>query len=164
LGAAIRREVQAVDPGVPVFGILTMDDIVVRHLAARRFALELLGVFAVVAFLLAAIGVYGVIAYTFSQRIGEIGLRMALGAQRGDILKIVLGEGALMVVAGVAAGLVGALMLTRFMQAMLFDITPTDPLTFGALTTILAAVALLASLIPAQRASYVDPLVALRHE
>jgi putative ABC transport system permease protein len=164
LGEAIRREVQAVDPGVPVFGIRTMDDVVARTLAARRFALELLGVFAAIAFLIAAIGIYGVMAYTFSRRTGEIGLRMALGAQRSDILKVVLGEGARMVVFGVAAGLIGSAILTRFLQPMLFEIRPTDPTTFGVLTTLLVSVALLACLIPAQRASRVDPLMALRHE
>jgi len=164
LGEAIRREVRAVDPGVPVFAIRTMDDVVARNLAARRFALELLGIFAAVAFLLAAIGIYGVMAYTFSRRTGEIGLRMALGAQRIDILKIVLGEGALMVVFGVAAGLIGSAMLTRFLQTMLFEIKPTDPITFGVLTALLVSVALLACLIPAQRATRVDPLMALRHE
>jgi len=164
LGEAIRREVQAVDPGLPVFGIRTMDEVVAKNLAARRFALELLGVFAAVAFLLAAIGIYGVMAYTFSRRTGEIGLRMALGAQRSDILKIILGEGALMVVFGVAAGLIGSAILTRFLQTLLFEIKPTDPITFGVLTALLASVALLACLIPAQRASRVDPLVALRHE
>jgi predicted permease len=164
LGEAIRREVQAVDPGVPVFGIRTMDDVVARTLGARRFALELLGVFAAVAFLLAAIGIYGVMAYTFSRRIGEIGLRVALGAQRSDILKVVLGEGALMVAFGVAAGLIGSAMLTRFLQTMLFEIKPTDPITFGVLTALLVSVALLACLIPAQRATRVDPLMALRHE
>jgi predicted permease len=164
LGEAIRHEVQAVDPGVPVYGIRTMDEVVGKNLAARRFALELLGVFAAVAFLIAAIGIYGVMAYTFSRRIGEIGLRMALGAQRSDILKIVLGEGARMVVFGVAAGLIGSAILTRFLQTLLFEIKPTDPITFGVLTALLASVALLACLIPAQRASRVDPLMALRHE
>jgi predicted permease len=164
LGEAIRREVQAVDPTVPVFGIRTMDSVVAKNLASRRFALELLGFFAAVAALLASIGIYGVMAYTFTRRIGEMGLRMALGAQRNDILKIVLGEGARIVVLGVAAGLIGAAMLTRFLQTMLFDIEPTDPITFGALTTLLALVALLACLIPARRATRVDPLVALRHE
>jgi putative ABC transport system permease protein len=164
LGEAIRREVQAVDPGIPVFGIWTMDDVVAKNLAARRFALELLGVFAAVAFLLAAIGIYGVMAYTFSRRIGEIGLRMALGAQRSDILKVALGEGARMVVFGVAAGLIGSAILTRFLQTLLFEIKPTDPITFGVLTALLVSVALLACLIPAQRASRVDPLMALRHD
>ena len=164
LSEAIRREVQAVDQSIPVFGIQTMDDVVAKNLSARRFALEILGIFATVAFLLACIGIYGVVAYTLSQRTGEIGLRMALGAQRSDILRIVLGEGALIVVAGVGAGLFGSVMLTRFLQTMLFEIKPTDPVTFTALTILLAGVALMASFIPARRASRIDPLVALRHE
>jgi predicted permease len=164
LGEAIRGEVQAVDQTIPIFGIQTMDEIVARSLAARRFALETLGIFAIVAFLLACVGIYGVMAYAISQRIGEIGLRMALGARRGDILRVVLNEAARIVIAGVGAGLLGSLVLTRFLQNLLFDIKPTDPLTFGALTILLAGVALLASFIPAQRASRIDPLVALRHE
>jgi predicted permease len=164
LGEAIRHEVQAVDPGVPVYGIRTMDEVVGKNLAARRFALELLGVFAAVAFLIAAIGIYGVMAYTFSRRTSEIGLRMALGAQRSDILKIVLREGARMVAFGVGAGLIGSAILTRFLQTLLFEIKPTDPITFGVLTTLLVSVALLACLIPARRATRVDPLMALRHE
>jgi ABC-type antimicrobial peptide transport system permease subunit len=103
-------------------------------------------------------------AYTFSRRIGEIGLRMALGAQRSDILKIVLGEGALMVGFGVVAGLIGSAMLTRFLQTLLFEIKPTHPIAFGVITTLLILVALLACFVPAQRATRVDPLVALRHE
>jgi ABC-type antimicrobial peptide transport system permease subunit len=103
-------------------------------------------------------------AYAISQRTGEIGLRMALGARRGDILKVVLNEAVLIVIAGVGAGLLGSLLLTRFLQNLLFDVKPTDPLTFGALTILLAGIALLASFIPARRASRIDPLVALRHE
>jgi putative ABC transport system permease protein len=164
LSEAIRREVQAVDQTIPVFGIQTMDEVVARSLAARRFALEILGIFAIVAFLLACVGIYGVMAYAISQRTGEIGLRMALGARRGDILRVVLNEAAPIVIAGVGAGLLGSLLLTRFLQNLLFDIKPTDPLTFGALTILLAGVALLASFIPARRASRIDPLVALRHE
>jgi predicted lysophospholipase L1 biosynthesis ABC-type transport system permease subunit len=113
---------------------------------------------------IAAIGIYGVMAYTFSRRIGEFGLRMALGAQRSDILKVALGEGARMVVFGVAAGLIGSAASTRFLQTLLFEIKPTDPITFGVLTALLASVALLACLIPARRATRVDPLMALRHE
>ena len=164
LSEAIRREIQAVDPTIPVFGIQTMDEVVARSLAARRFALEILGIFAIVAFLLACVGIYGVMAHTFSQRTSEIGLRIALGAQRRDILKIVLSDAALIVVLGVAAGLVGSLMLTRFLQTLLFDIKATDPITFSSLAALLAAVALLACLIPAHRASRVDPLISLRHE
>jgi putative ABC transport system permease protein len=164
LGEAIRREVQAVDQTIPVFGIQTMDEVVARSLGARRFALEILGIFAIVAFLLACVGIYGVMAYAISQRTGEIGLRMALGARRGDILRIVLNEAALIVIAGVGAGLLGSLLLTRFLQTLLFNIKPTDPLTFGALTLLLSGVALLASFIPARSASRIDPLLALRHE
>jgi putative ABC transport system permease protein len=164
LSEALRREIQAVDPTIPVFGIQKMDDIVATSLAARRFALEILGIFAIVAFLLACVGIYGVMAYAISQRTGEMGLRMALGARSGDILRIVLSEAGLIVIAGVGAGLLGSLLLTRFLQTLLFDIKPTDPLTFGALTILLAGVALLASFIPARKASRIDPLVALRHE
>ena len=141
-----------------------MDEIVAKSMAARRFALEILGIFAIVAFLLVCVGIYGVMAYAISQRTGEIGLRMALGARRSDILRIVLSEAGLIVVAGVGAGLMGSLVLTRFLQTLLFDIKPTDPLTFGTLTILLAGVALLASFIPARKASRIDPLVALRHE
>jgi predicted permease len=164
LSEAIRREIQAVDPTIPVFGIQTMDEVVAKSMAARRFALEIMGIFAIVAFLLACVGIYGVMSYAISQRTGEIGLRMALGARRGDILRVVLNEAALIVIAGVGAGLIGSLLLTRFLQNLLFDIKPTDPLTFGALTILLAGVALLANFIPARRASRIDPLVALRHE
>jgi ABC-type antimicrobial peptide transport system permease subunit len=103
-------------------------------------------------------------AFAISQRTGEIGLRMALGARRGDILRVVLNDAALIVIAGVGVGLLGSLLLTRFLQTLLFDVKPTDPLTFGALTILLAGVALLASFIPARRASRIDPLLALRHE
>ncbi len=164
LGEAIRREVQSVDPTIPVFNTQTMNDVVAKSLAARRFALEILGIFAAVAFLLACIGIYGVMAYTISQRTGEIGLRMALGAQQSDILKVVLGDAALIVIAGVGTGLIGAAILTRFLRALLFEVEPTDPATFGALTIVLACVALLASFIPARRASRIDPLAALRYE
>jgi putative ABC transport system permease protein len=103
-------------------------------------------------------------AYTFSQRTNEIGIRMAMGAQRGDILKIAVGEGALVVAFGLAAGLAGSLVLTRFLQTMLFDVKPTDPITFAGISALLAAVALVACFVPARKATRVDPLVALRHE
>ena len=141
-----------------------MDEVVARSLAPRRFALEILAIFAIVALVLACVGIYGVMAYAISQRTGEIGLRMALGARRGDILRVVLNDAALIVVVGVGAGLLGSLLLTRFLETLLFDIKPTDPLTFGALTILLGGVALLASFIPARRASRIDPLLALRHE
>jgi predicted permease len=160
----VRREVQAVDPTIPVFAVRTMDEVLKKSMADRRFALELLGVFAGVALLLASIGIYGVMAYTFSQRTNEIGIRMAMGAQRSDILRIALGEGALVVAIGVVAGLAGSVILTRFLQSMLFDVNPTDPVTLVAITALLTGVTLVACLVPARRATRVDPLIALRHE
>jgi ABC-type antimicrobial peptide transport system permease subunit len=133
-------------------------------MSERRFALDILGFFGVVALLLAAIGIYGVMTYTFSQRTQEIGIRMALGAQRADILRLAISEGMLLVAVGLGTGILGALVLTRYLRTMLFAVTPTDPLTFTAISTILASVALLACFIPAQRATEVDPLVALRND
>jgi predicted permease len=164
LGEAVRREVEKVDPNIPVHSISSMDQIIRRSLADRRFALELLGIFAGVALLLAAIGIYGVMAYSFSQRTHEIGIRIALGAQRIDIFRMAVGEGMRLVVIGLAVGLLGAVALTRFVRTMLFGVSPADPLTFGAISAALAAVALLACYIPARRATRVDPLVALRDE
>jgi predicted permease len=164
LGEAVRQEVEKVDPNVPVHSISSMDQIIARSVADRRFALELLGVFAAVALLLAAIGIYGVMSYSFSQRAHEVGIRIALGAQRLDILRMALGEGMGIVVIGLASGLVGAAIMTRFFQSMLFDVAPTDPVTFLSVSAILASVALLACYIPAKRATRVDPLVALREE
>jgi predicted permease len=164
IGDAIRREVQSVDPDVPVFAVRSMEEVVARSMAERRFALEILGFFAFIALLLACIGIYGVMAYTFSQRTHEIGIRIALGAQRQHILRMALGEGMLLVAFGLAAGLFGALLLTQFLRSMLFAVKPTDPVTFIAIAALLTAVALLACYIPAHRATRVDPLVALREE
>jgi putative ABC transport system permease protein len=162
LGDAIRPEVEAVDPNVPVYAVRTMEDVIARSMAERRFALQILGFFAGVALLLAAIGIYGVMAYTFSQRRHEIGIRLALGAQPRDILRMALSEGMTLVAVGLGSGLVGALILTRFLRSMLYAVSPNDPLTFVALPALLAAVALLACFVPARRATQVDPLVALR--
>jgi predicted permease len=164
LGEAVRHEVEMVDPNVPVHSISSMDQIIARSVADRRFALELLGVFAAVALLLAAIGIYGVMSYSFSQRTHEVGIRMALGAQRLDILRMALGEGMSIVVIGLASGLIGAAIMTRFFRSMLFDVAPADPITYLTVSAILAAVALFACYIPAQRATRVDPLIALREE
>ena len=164
LGEAVRTEIQHVDPGIPVFSVRTMDAVISTFLAERRFALELLGLFAGVALLLASVGVYGVMAYTFSRRTNEIGIRIAMGAQRTDIFRMAFEEGAVTIALGVGAGLLGALALTRFLESMLFSVRATDPLTFGAIAALLAAVTLLACLLPAERATHVDPLVALRHD
>ena len=141
-----------------------MDQIIARSVADRRFALELLGVFAAVALLLAAVGIYGVMSYSFSQRTHEVGIRIALGAQRLDILRMALGEGMRIVVIGLASGLVGAAIMTRFFRSMLFNVAPADPATFLTVSAILAGVAFFACYIPAQRATRVNPLVALREE
>jgi putative ABC transport system permease protein len=164
LGEAVRREVETVDPNVPVHSISSMDQIITRSVADRRFALDLLGVFAGVALLLAAVGIYGVMSYSFSQRTHEVGIRIALGAQRLDILRMALGEGMGMVVIGLAVGLVGAGIMTRFFRSMLFGVEPADPITFLSVSGILAVVALFACYIPAQRATRVEPLVTLREE
>jgi predicted permease len=164
LGDQIRAAVQSVDSNLPLFGVRTMDEVITRSMAERRFALEILAIFAGVALLLAAIGIYGVMSYTFSRRIHEIGIRVALGAQRMDILRMALGEGMRMVVLGLVAGLIGAAALTRFLRSLLFNVTATDPIVFAAIAALLAAVALLACYIPARRATRVDPLVALREE
>ena len=164
LGEAVRGEVQHVDPTIPVFDVRTMDFIVSAFLAERRFALELLGIFAGVALLLASIGIYGVMTYTFSRRTNEIGIRIAMGAQRSDILRLAVGEGTMTVALGVVAGLAGAAVMTRFLRSLLFGVKATDPLTYAAIAGLLTAVTLLACLVPAHRATRVDPLIALRHD
>jgi len=164
LGDVIRREVQSVDPNVPVYAIRTMDEVVARSMAQRRFALEIVGVFAVVALLLAALGIYGVMAYSVTQRTHEIGIRVALGAQPLDILRMTVGEGMILVIFGLVAGLIGAAMLTRLLQTMLYNVKPFDPITYSVIPALLASVALIACLVPARRATQVDPLVALREE
>jgi len=141
-----------------------MDAIVAESLAGRTFSMVLLATFAAIALLLAVIGIYGVIAYSVTQRTHEIGIRMALGAQRRDILRIILGQGGAMALAGVGAGLAASLALTRLMSTMLFGVRPSDPLTFAAVVALLLAVAFVACWIPARRAMRVDPMVALRHE
>jgi putative ABC transport system permease protein len=164
LGDAVRSVVEKMDPNVPVHSISSMDQIIARSMADRRFSLDLLGVFAAAALLLAAIGIYGVMSYSFSQRTHEVGIRIALGAQRVDILRMALAEGMRIVLIGLAAGLIGAAIMTRFFQAMLFDVRPIDPTTYICVSAVLASIALLACYIPAQRATRVDPLVALREE
>jgi predicted permease len=142
----------------------TMDHIIGRSLASRRFAMILLAVFAALALLLASIGIYGVISYIAGQRAHEIGIRMALGAQRSHVLKIVLGQGARLALLGLVIGLAAAAGLTRLMITILYGVSPTDPLTFSAVAIVLTLVALVACYIPARRAVRVDPLVALRYD
>ena len=162
--AAIRREVQLIDPNMPVFGVRAMNEVLARSMAERRFALDIIGIFAILALILATIGIYGVMAYAVSQRTHEIGIRIALGAQRADILRMTISEGLTLVAFGLTAGLIGAAILTQFVRTMLYGVNPTDPITFVAVPTLLAAVALLACYLPARRATQVDPLVALRED
>jgi predicted permease len=164
LGEAVRRAVESVDPNVPVHSISSLDQIIARSVADRRFALQLLSVFAMAALVLAAVGIYGVMSYSFSQRTHEVGVRVALGAQRRDILRLALGEGLLLVLVGLATGLVGAMIVTQVFRSLLFQVTPGDPATLACVSAILACAAFLACYIPAQRATRIDPLTALREE
>jgi putative ABC transport system permease protein len=164
LGAAARREVLNVDPLQPVQDIRSMEDVVDDFVAQPRFNMFLLGTFAALALLLSAIGVYGVMAYSVTQRTHEFGVRMALGASARDVLQFVLGQALRIAVIGLAAGLVGAFIATRALASLLFGVKATDPGTFAAIALLLAAITVLASYVPARRATKVDPLVALRYE
>lgn len=164
LSYAVSKAVHAIDPDIPLTLVYPLTGASSTNLAAARFTLFLFSVFAVLALFLAAIGVYGVMTYAVSQRTGEIGIRMALGAQRRDVLRLILHQGARMVGAGLLAGLAGSLAITHLMEWMLFEVRPYDPLTLAAIMVLLSAVALLACWLPARRATKVDPLVALRCE
>jgi predicted permease len=161
---AIRATMAKLNSNHVVYGVETMDEIVAGSLAARKFSMILLGVFAALALVLSSIGIYGVISYLVGQQTHEIGIRMALGAGRSDILRLVLGRGMKMTLAGVAIGLTAAIGLTRLMSQMLFHVSGTDPLTLAGVSVLLSGVAFLACYIPARRAMRVDPIVALRYE
>ena len=160
----LRREVQAVNPELPVFGAQTLSDALSASLSERRFSMEIIGLFALTALLLAGLGIYGVISYLVSERTHEIGIRLALGAQRSDILRMVVRQGLGLAIAGAAVGLVCALIVSHLMAGMLYGVRPSDPVTFAGVALLLIGVALLACYIPARRAIRVDPLVALRHD
>lgn len=164
LVSAARSELRQMDPEQPMAGIATMDQLVADSLSRSRFTMMLLAVFAALALTLASIGIYGVIAYSVAQRTQEFGIRMALGAARRDVLRLVLGEGTVLTLLGIGIGIVAALIVTRLMAMMLYGISATDPLTFTAVALLLAIVALAACYIPARRATRVDPIVALRYE
>jgi len=160
----MRQRLLEVNGELVVFSPEPLEQIVAHSIGQKRFAMTLLAAFAGIALLLASVGIYGVLSYLVGQRTQEIGVRMALGAQRFDVLRLVLNDGARMTLVGLAIGVVAALGLTRLLSHMLFGVKPTDPLTFFAVTMLLCAIALLACYVPAHRAMRVDPTVALRYE
>src|SRR5580693_977394 len=164
LTSAIKKEIRELDPDLPIYNVRTMDERVQESLARRRFSMVMLGLFAALALALATIGIYGVMAYMVNQGTREIGIRLALGATQKNILQLILRQGMILALTGVAIGLAGAFALTRLMRSLLFGVRSTDPLTFIAIAALLAVIALLASYIPARRAARIDPMVSLRCE
>jgi ABC-type antimicrobial peptide transport system permease subunit len=158
----IRHEIQSIDPGLPVFHVSSMKDVIDASLASRRFSANLVGGFAGVALLLASIGIYGLLAYLTGQRFREIGLRMALGASRADILKPILGKGIVLASIGIMVGVILSAATASMMASLLYGVRPHDPAVFLVVPVLLFAVAVLASYFPARRATNVDPLLALR--
>jgi putative ABC transport system permease protein len=163
-GGAARAELQRIDPELPLSDVMTMPERLSRSLLARRAAMVLCLIFAGVALVLAAVGIYGVLAYTVTQRTREFGIRMALGAQTGNVLGIVFWQGLRLALIGLAVGLAASLFLTRLMASLLYQVTSGDPFVFVAVSAVLGAVAVAASLVPSLRATRIDPLVALRYE
>jgi len=164
LVGAIKKEIRLIDEAQPIAQVQTLDDKLSNSMAPQRLNLLLLGIFALIALSLASAGLYGVMSYAVTQRTHEIGVRMALGAQRRDVLKLIVRQGMGLLTIGIGLGLAGAFAATRLMNSLLFNVTARDPLTFGVVTLVLTIVALLACYIPARRATKVDPLVALRYE
>ena len=164
LTGAIREAIHDVDPNQPISAITTMPGHLAGVLVTERFSAILMGMLAAIGLGLAALGLYSVMAYSVSQRTGEIGLRLALGASPADIFKMVVGRGAALVVMGLSLGLIGALALTRFLSGTLYGVSPRDPATFAVISLLLTGVALAACFVPARRATKVDPMVALRYE
>ncbi len=161
---AIRREIAALDPNLAISGIRSMDEIVSDATAQVSFTMIMLAIAALMGLTLGAVGIYGVVSYVTSQRTREIGVRMALGAGAEQVRAMVMRESAVVTAAGLTLGVAGSLALTRFLEAMLFGVTPTDPVTFGSVTAALLGVSLLAAYVPARRAAGTDPMEALRQE
>ena len=164
VAAAIRRTVRSIDKDLPVTDVESFPKAVVASVAQERFRTLLMSSFSGIALILAAVGIFGVISYSASQRTHEIGIRIALGAQQHNVLRLILGQGTKLALLGLGAGAVAALLLTHLMASLLYGVSATDPLTFGAVCIILLAVAVTACYLPARRAMRVDPMVALRHE
>jgi len=164
LEPAVKAIVADLDKDLPIVNVRTMDELMTEAVAPPRFRTILVSLFALVGLLLAAIGIYGVMAYAVTERTHELGVRIALGADRGDVLRMVLGEAVWLAACGVTLGIAGALGATRLIQALLFGVTPTDAPTFAAIAMLLTATALVASYVPARRATRVDPIVALRYQ
>jgi putative ABC transport system permease protein len=162
--AAVQQQVWAIDKDLPITNVRTYDEIISQSVSERRFQTLLLGLFASLALILAMVGIYGVISYSVSQRIPEIGIRMALGATRGGILTMVIGRAMFLVAIGIAVGALGAYVLSQYLKSLLFEVKPGDPSIYAGLAVLLAMVALAASLVPARRATRVDPMIALRYE
>jgi putative ABC transport system permease protein len=164
LAGAVRQAIRSVDKSIPIYNVRTMEDVVAQSAAPRRVPMQLLSVFAGVAMLLAMLGIYGITSYYVTQRTHEIGVRMALGAQIVDVLRLVLRRAMLLAVVGIGIGIVGAVAVTRYLTSLLFGVKPIDVITFSGVALVLIAVALIACLLPARRAAKIDPLVALRYE
>jgi len=162
--SSVRGAVKSIDPDQPIYSPRTMDEIRAESVAPERLNLTLLSLFAGIALVLAIVGIYGVMSYSVTQRTHEIGIRMAIGARPLDVFKMIIGNGMKLALLGVAIGLAGAFILTRFMATMLFGVAPTDAMTFGGISVLLIAVALLACYLPGRRATKVEPTISLRYE
>jgi putative ABC transport system permease protein len=161
---SLINAVHELDPDVPIAEVRPMAEVIAVSTAQRRLTMTMLMIFAAVALVLASVGIYGVISYSVTQRTQEIGIRLALGAQRGDVLRMIVGQAMVLTIAGIALGAAGAFALTRLMTKLLFNVRPGDPLTFVAVAMLLGGVAAMASYLPGRRATRVDPVVALRAE
>ena len=164
MAGALRAAVRRVERNAPVYGVAPLEQQFGTYLAQRRFQTSLLAGFSIVALLMAAVGIYGIIQYSIATRTREIGIRVAVGAQAGEIFRMILGEGLKLSLTGLVLGLLGALWLSQAASSLLFGVTPTDPLTFVAVSLLLIAVAVAACCFPARRATRIDPIVALRRQ